>query len=84
MTQKLYNTLHPMTGKGIFLPLGEWDYDGRVRQRLDKAHAEAIANELNARIARDGKKFAPSVQRRLQCGVWRGSVHALTTPSSIG
>ena len=52
MGRKLFNTLHPMLGKGIFLPLGEWDYDGRVRQRLDRVHAEAIANELNGRIAR--------------------------------
>lgn len=50
----LYNTSHPLAanGKPIFIPLGEWDYDGKTRQRLDKAHAQAIANTLNARIAK--------------------------------
>jgi len=50
----LYNTAHPLaeSGKPIFIPFGEWDYDGRTRQRLDRAHGEAIANELNARVAK--------------------------------
>ena len=50
----LYNTAHPMAegGKPIFIPFGEWDYDGTCRQRLDRAHGERIANELNARVAR--------------------------------
>lgn len=53
MIKDLYNTTHPMeSGKSIFLPFGEWDYDGRCRQRLDHAHGEAIANELNARVDR--------------------------------
>lgn len=49
----LYNVAHPMAGGGkpIFIPFGEWDYDGTCRQRLDRAHGEAIANELNARVA---------------------------------
>ena len=51
---KLYNTAHPLadTGKPIFIPFGEWKYDATRRQRLDRAHGERIANELNARIAR--------------------------------
>ena len=50
---KLYNTSHPLaeSGKPIFLPLGEWPYDAKTRQRLDKAHAQAIANTLNERVA---------------------------------
>ena len=50
----LYNTAHPMaeSGKPIFIPFGEWDYDGRTRQRLDRAHGERIANELNAKVAK--------------------------------
>ena len=52
--QPLYNTAHPLaeTGKPIFIPFGEWKYDATRRQRLDRAHGEAIANELNARVAR--------------------------------
>ena len=51
---KLYNTAHPLaeTGKPIFIPFGEWKYDATRRQRLDRAHGERIANELNARVAR--------------------------------
>jgi hypothetical protein len=51
---KLYNTAHPLadTGKPIFIPVGEWRYDDTRRQRLDRAHGERIANELNARVAR--------------------------------
>ena len=51
---KLYNTAHPLadTGKPIFIPFGEWKYDSTRRQRLDRAHDERIANELNARVAR--------------------------------
>lgn len=54
MKELLWNVAHPMAegGTPIFLPFGEWDYNGRVRQRLDRAHGEAIANELNARTAR--------------------------------
>lgn len=54
MKQPLYNTAHPLaeTGKPIFIPFGEWKYDATRRQRLDRAHGEAIANELNARVAR--------------------------------
>lgn len=50
----LYNTAHPLadTGKPIFIPFGEWKYDDTRRQRLDRAHGERIANELNARVAR--------------------------------
>lgn len=50
----LYNTAHPLadTGKPIFIPFGEWKYDSTRRQRLDRAHGERIANELNARVAR--------------------------------
>ena len=50
----LYNTAHPLadTGKPIFIPFGEWKYDATRRQRLDRAHGERIANELNARVAR--------------------------------
>ena len=46
---KLYNTAHPLadTGKPIFIPFGEWRYDATRRQRLDRAHGERIANELN-------------------------------------
>ena len=49
----LYNVAHPMAGGGkpIFIPFGEWNYDGTCRQRLDRAHGERIANELNARVA---------------------------------
>ena len=54
MNFNLYNTAHPMAGGGrpIFVPFGEWPYDRSRRQRLDRAHGEAIANELNARVAR--------------------------------
>ena len=50
----LYNTAHPLaeSGKPIFIPFGEWKYDGQSRQRLDRAHGEKIANELNARVAK--------------------------------
>ena len=50
----LYNTAHPMaeSGKPIFIPFGEWNYDGTTRQRLDRAHGERIANELNAKVAK--------------------------------
>lgn len=53
-TTHLYNTAHPLaeSGKPIFIPFGEWDYDGRTRQRLDRAHGERIANELNAKVAK--------------------------------
>jgi len=53
-TTHLYNTAHPLaeSGKPIFIPFGEWKYDGQHRQRLDRAHGEKIANELNARVAR--------------------------------
>ena len=51
---KFYNTAHPLAegGKPIFIPFGEWDYDGTRRQRLDREHGEKIANELNERVAR--------------------------------
>lgn len=54
MNLNLYNTAHPMAegGRPIFVPFGEWPYDRARRQRLDRAHGEAIANELNARVAR--------------------------------
>lgn len=54
MKTLLFNTAHPLSesGKPIFIPFGEWDYDGTCRQRLDRAHGERIANELNARVAR--------------------------------
>ena len=54
MNFNLYNTAHPMAegGRPIFVPFGEWPYDRSRRQRLDRAHGEAIANELNARVAR--------------------------------
>ena len=54
MKKLLFNTAHPLSesGKPIFIPFGEWNYDGKSRQRLDRAHGEAIANELNARVAR--------------------------------
>ena len=54
MKKLLFNTAHPMaeSGKPIFIPFGEWNYDGKSRQRLDRAHGEAIANELNARVAK--------------------------------
>lgn len=50
----LYNVAHPLaeSGKPIFIPFGEWNYDGQHRQRLDRAHGERIANELNARVAK--------------------------------
>ena len=50
----LYNVAHPLaeSGKPIFIPFGEWNYDGQSRQRLDRAHGEKIANELNARVAK--------------------------------
>lgn len=50
----LFNTAHPLaeSGKPIFIPFGEWNYDGQSRQRLDRAHGEKIANELNARVAK--------------------------------
>lgn len=53
-TTHLYNTAHPLgaSGKPIFIPFGEWKYDGQSRQRLDRAHGEKIANELNARVAK--------------------------------
>lgn len=51
---ELYNTAHPLaeSGKPIFIPFGEWRYDDTRRQRLDRAHGERIANELNARVAK--------------------------------
>ena len=54
MKTPLYNVAHPLTesGKPIFIPFGEWNYDGQSRQRLDRAHGEKIANELNARVAK--------------------------------
>jgi hypothetical protein len=54
MKTPLYNTAHPLaeSGKPIFIPFGEWNYDGQHRQRLDRAHGEKIANELNARVAK--------------------------------
>ena len=54
MKKLLFNTAHPLaeTGKPIFIPFGEWNYDGNSRQRLDRAHGEAIANELNAKVAK--------------------------------
>lgn len=53
-TRGLYNTAHPLaeSGKPIFIPFGEWPYDATTRQRLDREHGEAIANELNERVAR--------------------------------
>ena len=50
----LYNTAHPLaeSGKPIFILFGEWRYDDARRQRLDRAHGERIANELNARVAK--------------------------------
>ena len=53
MKTPLYNVAHPLaeSGKPIFIPFGEWNYDGQSRQRLDRAHGEKIANELNARVA---------------------------------
>lgn len=54
MKKLLFNTAHPLSesGKPIFIPFGEWNYDGKSRQRLDRAHGEKIANELNARVAK--------------------------------
>ena len=54
MKHFLYNVAHPMaeSGQPIFIPFGEWKYDGTSRQRLDRAHGERIANELNARVAK--------------------------------
>ena len=54
MKHFLYNVAHPMaeSGQPIFIPFGEWNYDGQSRQRLDRAHGERIANELNARVAK--------------------------------
>lgn len=54
MIYGLYNTAHPLaeSGKPIFIPFGEWPYDKTTRQRLDREHGEAIANELNERVAR--------------------------------
>ena len=54
MKHYLYNVAHPMaeSGQPIFIPFGEWKYDGTSRQRLDRAHGEKIANELNARVAK--------------------------------
>jgi len=51
---KLFNTAHPLgaSGKPIFIPFGEWRYDDTRRQRLDRAHGEKIANELNERVAK--------------------------------
>ncbi len=51
---EIWNASHPAPepGKPIFIPFGEWDYDGTLRQRLDREHGEGIANELNARVAR--------------------------------
>ena len=39
---KFYNTAHPLAegGRPIFIPFGEWDYDGTRRQRLDREHGE--------------------------------------------
>ena len=38
MKTLLFNTAHPLSesGKPIFIPFGEWDYDGTCRQRLDR------------------------------------------------
>ena len=38
MKTPLYNTAHPLaeSGKPIFIPFGEWKYDGQHRQRLDR------------------------------------------------
>lgn len=54
MIYGLFNTAHPLaeSGKPIFIPFGEWPYDKTTRQRLDREHGEAIANELNERVAR--------------------------------
>ena len=54
MKTPLYNVAHPLaeSGKPIFIPFGEWKYDASTRQRLDRAHGEKIANELNARVAK--------------------------------
>ena len=54
MKHFLYNVAHPMaeSGQPIFIPFGEWKYDASTRQRLDRAHGEKIANELNARVAK--------------------------------
>ena len=43
-TTHLYNTAHPLgaSGKPIFIPFGEWQYDGTTRQRLDRAHGERL------------------------------------------
>lgn len=35
----------------IHIPFGTWDYDDHITQTLDRAHAEAIANELQSQIA---------------------------------
>jgi len=63
MKYALYNTAHPLaeSGKPIFIPFGEWPYDEKSRQRLDRAHGEAIANELNARVA-NGEPGIPIYQ----------------------
>ena len=37
--------------KPIHIPFGTWDYDDRITQTLDRAHAEGIANELEKSIA---------------------------------
>ena len=63
MKTPLYNVAHPLaeSGKPIFIPFGEWNYDGQSRQRLDRAHGEKIANELNARVA-NGEPGIPVYQ----------------------
>lgn len=48
-------------GKPILIPFGEWPYDASSRQRLDRTHAEAIANELNEAIA-NGEPGIPVYQ----------------------
>lgn len=38
MKYELYNTAHALTGSGkaIFIPFREWDYDAATRQRLER------------------------------------------------
>lgn len=38
--------------KSIHIPFGTWPYDEHVSQTLDREHAEAIANELAASVAK--------------------------------
>ena len=38
--------------KPIHIPFGTWPYDDRVSQTLDREHAEKIANELAASVAK--------------------------------